>query len=69
MKLNTRIALIMVLACGRGALAQFAITIDAQRDSFYQQLTGPSEGFLVIPHDEFLPLSGPRPAGVCRGAG
>ncbi|MCK6562062.1 SpoIIE family protein phosphatase [candidate division KSB1 bacterium] len=63
MKLNTRIALIMVLACGRGALAQFAITIDAQRDSFYQQLTGPSEGFLVIPHDEFLPLSGPRPAG------
>jgi len=37
------------------------IKIDAQQDSFYTSLGGPENGFLIITHEDYLPISGPRP--------
>jgi len=42
---------------------QFSVAIDAQKDSFYAKLIGPGDGYLHLPHSDFLPLSGPRPDG------
>jgi hypothetical protein len=40
----------------------FSITINAQKDAFYRELTGPQDGFLFIPHSSFLPRNGPEPS-------
>jgi serine phosphatase RsbU (regulator of sigma subunit) len=42
---------------------QFSIAIDARKDSFYMKLTGPADGYVHVPHTDFLPVSGPKPAG------
>ena len=42
---------------------QFSVAIDAKRDSFYTQLTGPGDGYIHVPHTDFLPVSGPKPDG------
>jgi len=55
--------LIILFVFSRIALAQISISIDAQKDSFYNQLSSPDEGHLTITHSDFLPLSGPKPAG------
>jgi len=44
-------------------LTQFSIAIDARKDSFYMKLTGPADGYVHVPHTDFLPVSGPKPAG------
>ena len=36
---------------------------DAEKDVFYNQLRSPDEGYLTISHTDFLPSSGPKPAG------
>jgi hypothetical protein len=61
------IALItLLLSCLAHSASQddstFSISIDAQLDSFYQELTGPQNGFLFIPHSSFLPRNGPEPS-------
>ena len=55
--------LILFFIFSRTAPAQISISIDAQKDVFYDQLHSPDEGYLTISHTEFLPSSGPKPAG------
>jgi serine phosphatase RsbU (regulator of sigma subunit) len=52
---------LLVLFCASSSVAQFGIVIDAQKDSFYAGLTGPQNGYIRIPHTDFLPRLGPRP--------
>ncbi|NIV95504.1 SpoIIE family protein phosphatase [candidate division KSB1 bacterium] len=59
----TFVVVMMVAAICIPSMAQVGITIDAQKDAFYEQLTGPDDGHVFIPHSDFLPLSGPRPDG------
>jgi len=58
LKLVIILTLIFNIKISHGALG---ILIDAQKDSFYTQLSGPEEGYLYIPHTDFLPRSGPQP--------
>ena len=51
----------LVFLLARSGITGFEIKIDAQKDPFYDQLTGPENGFLTITPDDFLPISGPRP--------
>ena len=53
--------ILLVLLCVSQTPAEFSIEVDAQRDSFYTQLGRPEDGYLHIPHTDYLPLSGPRP--------
>jgi hypothetical protein len=39
----------------------FQITIDAQKDAFYNTLTGPDDGHFFIPHDAFIAGNGAMP--------
>jgi serine phosphatase RsbU (regulator of sigma subunit) len=55
--------LIIVLTMSNPGKAQFTIKIDAQKDKFYELLTGSENGHIFIPHSDFLPLSGPKPDG------
>lgn len=55
--------LLTVLICSRTGSAQIPITIDAQKDTFYQRLHSPEEGCLTLSHVDFLPYNGPKPAG------
>jgi serine phosphatase RsbU (regulator of sigma subunit) len=41
--------------------ADIKIKIDAQKDSFYGQLSNTDQGYLHISHSEFLPFCGPMP--------
>jgi serine phosphatase RsbU (regulator of sigma subunit) len=43
--------------------ADLPIKIDAQKDSFYEQLSDPDEGYIHISHAEFIPFNGPKPSG------
>ncbi len=59
---NMRILLLsLFFVITRIGIAGFEIKIDAQKDTFYNQLTGPEDGFLTITTDDYLPISGPRP--------
>jgi len=61
LKKTTLWVLIIVLIVNSPIRAQFRIDIDAQKDRFYDLLTGPENGYIFIPHLDFLPLSGPKP--------
>jgi serine phosphatase RsbU (regulator of sigma subunit) len=54
-------SLFILLVSTAAIQAGFSIRIDAQKDSFYTQLAEPDQGFLFIPHTDFLPFSGPQP--------
>jgi serine phosphatase RsbU (regulator of sigma subunit) len=41
--------------------AQNFITIDGNKDTFYENLTLPEEGYLFIPSTDFIPLNGHKP--------
>jgi hypothetical protein len=41
---------------------EFEITIDAEKDPFYNTLTGPDDGWLWIPSVAYCPDNGPQPA-------
>jgi len=55
--------LIILFVFSRIGLAQISISIDAQKDIFYNQLSSPEEGHLTISHSDFLPFSGHKPTG------
>jgi hypothetical protein len=56
------ISLVLPLVlCVSHSPAQFSITVDAQKDSFYTNLTDPGDGYIQIPHTDFLPRLGPKP--------
>jgi hypothetical protein len=55
--------LILLFVFCRIVLAEISISIDAQKDTFYNQLSSPEEGYLTLSHFDFLPFSGPKPAG------
>ena len=55
--------LIILFVFSRIGLAQISISIDAQKDVFYNQLSSPEEGYLTISHSDFLPFSGHKPTG------
>jgi hypothetical protein len=40
---------------------EFKITIDAEKDAFYNTLTGPNDGWLWIPSVAYCPSNGPQP--------
>jgi hypothetical protein len=40
---------------------KFSITIDGQKDAFYESLTGPSDGLIFISHKAYLPDMGGTP--------
>jgi hypothetical protein len=41
---------------------EFKITIDAEKDAFYNTLTGPDDGWIWIPSVAYCPDNGPQPA-------
>ena len=55
----TVIILILFLSGLTGA--DFNISIDAEKDSFYTTLTGPVDGMIHLTHLSFLPFSGAKP--------
>lgn len=63
------IGLIVVTTCSRDwdnpfdakTTARFGISIDAQKDDFYRSLTGPDDGYVVIPNTAFVAGNGPMP--------
>ncbi len=54
--------LVLIFMTIRVCDAGFEIKIDAQKDIFYKDLTGPENGYLILSPEDFLPLSGPRPS-------
>jgi len=61
-KITSHILLILLIL-STTCLAQISISIDAQKDPFYNQLSSSAEGYLTILHSEFLPSNGPSPDG------
>ncbi len=59
-RVATSLMLLLVL-CVSHSTAQFSIEVDARKDSFYANLTGPADGYIQIPHTDFLPRLGPEP--------
>jgi hypothetical protein len=58
---NAWLSFIIFFVVSSIAQAQIFISIDAQKDSFYTELSGTHNGHLVISHHDFLSLSGPKP--------
>jgi len=60
MKSKVLLVLILSLCFTAVGFAQLNIVIDGEKDAFYESLTGPEEGYLVIPYTANLPenLSG-----------
>jgi serine phosphatase RsbU (regulator of sigma subunit) len=56
------LSLVLIILIIQVCKAEFEIKIDAQKDNFYNNLTGPENGYLILSPDDFLPLSGPRPS-------
>ncbi|MGE5313108.1 MAG: sugar-binding protein, partial [Acidobacteriota bacterium] len=56
------IALLLVLL-GQFSPAQFPPVIDGRKDPFYSRLTDSTQGFIHIPHTDFVSMHGPRPNG------
>jgi serine phosphatase RsbU (regulator of sigma subunit) len=61
MMVKILLKILLVIVATNVLYADFSIQIDAKKDSFYNQLTGPEHGYLYIPHTDFLPLIGPQP--------
>jgi serine phosphatase RsbU (regulator of sigma subunit) len=55
--------IICLMILGNSLYAGSIIKIDAYPDSIYSVLRGPEDGHLIISHNDFLPYSGPKPAG------
>ncbi len=57
------LGLIILFALSTTGLAQLSISIDAQKDPFYNQLHSPAEGCLTLLPSDFIPSNGPKPGG------
>ncbi|MBN2013205.1 hypothetical protein JW960_28000 [candidate division KSB1 bacterium] len=53
--------LVSAIIFNNTCLAQFNIIIDAQKDTFYNHLISPDEGYIAISHNDYLPYNGPKP--------
>jgi hypothetical protein len=54
------VSLLTLVFCITG-FAQFAIVIDAEKDAFYETLTGPEDGYLFIPYEAYIAANGAMP--------
>jgi len=61
MKIRQTIFFLSLCLSLNSILADIRITVDAQKDPFYNDLTNPDQGYLHISHTEFLPFCGPMP--------
>jgi serine phosphatase RsbU (regulator of sigma subunit) len=60
---NALLSLIIFFILTTIVQAQFSISIDAQKDFFYNELSGAENGFLILSYHDYLSLSGPKPDG------
>ncbi|MBN2029592.1 SpoIIE family protein phosphatase [bacterium] len=63
MKIKSYLLLLLIFITKSISLSQIPISIDAEKDAFYDQLHSPEEGYLFIPHSDYLSYCGPEPSG------